>query len=231
MKRIVTLTEKDLRRVITKIIKENCFDGWTKAEDDFLMRERLPKGWEKIEREDDEPIYRDEDYNEYVKDEYGKFKPIENDILQESAFCKTYEEADQCRDDLAEYIESLKDIDVVKQIATSLLYQLSPDEAAQWGANQGYISVGDDDELTDPNDDPDVYTMDTWNNDKTFKANPGQNVSDKVYDQLLNDMPPEYYKDGYMQPGEPVSHNKGVPQYHTFNGNRYVGAKPSMNRR
>ena len=37
---------------------------------------RLPQGWEMMNREDDEPLYRDEDYNEYVKDEYGHFVPV-----------------------------------------------------------------------------------------------------------------------------------------------------------
>jgi hypothetical protein len=36
-------------------------------------------GWEKMEREDDEPLYRDQDYNEYVMDYYGrKFIPVED---------------------------------------------------------------------------------------------------------------------------------------------------------
>lgn len=37
---------------------------------------RVPQGWEMMNREDDEPLYRDEDYNEYVKDEYGRFRPV-----------------------------------------------------------------------------------------------------------------------------------------------------------
>ncbi len=55
-------------------------DHWAEAEDAYLMRERLPKGWEKIERPDDSPIYRDPDFNEYTKDEYGNFVPIESDV-------------------------------------------------------------------------------------------------------------------------------------------------------
>ena len=38
---------------------------------------RVPQGWEMMNREDDEPLYRDEDYNEYVKYEYGHFRPVE----------------------------------------------------------------------------------------------------------------------------------------------------------
>lgn len=55
-------------------------DYWREAEDNYLMREKLPRGWERIEREDDEPIYRDPDFNEYVKNEYGRFVPLNNEF-------------------------------------------------------------------------------------------------------------------------------------------------------
>ena len=57
-------------------MRESVHDYWEDAVYKYATREKLPKGWERIERENDEPIYRDPDYNEYVKDEYGKFKPI-----------------------------------------------------------------------------------------------------------------------------------------------------------
>ena len=76
---LVRLTESDLHRIVkesvNRILSENAHDYWGDAEYKHSKRERLPKGWEKVEREDDEPIYRDEDCNEYVKDEYGKFTP------------------------------------------------------------------------------------------------------------------------------------------------------------
>lgn len=52
-------------------------DVWADAEHKYLTRERLPKGWEKIETDDDEVIYRDDDGNEYTKDEYGHFVPLD----------------------------------------------------------------------------------------------------------------------------------------------------------
>ena len=55
-------------------------DYWREAEDNYLMREKLPRGWERIEREDDEPIYRDPNFNEYVKNEYGRFVPLNNEF-------------------------------------------------------------------------------------------------------------------------------------------------------
>lgn len=76
---LVRLTESDLHKIVkesvNRILSENAYDNWRHAEDEYFTRERLPKGWEKIERENDEPIFRDEDGNEYVKDEYGKFTP------------------------------------------------------------------------------------------------------------------------------------------------------------
>lgn len=50
---------------------------WFKPHD-----KRVPHGWERLNREDDEPLYRDEDYNEYVRDEYGNFKPVEDEASQ-----------------------------------------------------------------------------------------------------------------------------------------------------
>lgn len=41
-----------------------------------LKNHEVPNGFEKIEREDDEPIYRDHDLNDYVMDDYGKLVPL-----------------------------------------------------------------------------------------------------------------------------------------------------------
>lgn len=58
-------------------------DDFGAAIDRQAMAERLPRGWEKFDREDDEPIYRDPDGNEYVKDDYGKFKQLESDSMED----------------------------------------------------------------------------------------------------------------------------------------------------
>ena len=83
-KKLIRLTEQDLKRIIKEsvnnILKENAFDYYGRAEDEYLSKEKLPKGWSKIDREDDEPLYSDPDGNEYVKDEYGRFKNINEDI-------------------------------------------------------------------------------------------------------------------------------------------------------
>ena len=81
MKRKIRLTERDLHRIVKESVKRvirEANDHWAEAEDNYLMGERLPRGWEKIEREDDEPIYTDMDGNEFVKDEYGHFRPLDN---------------------------------------------------------------------------------------------------------------------------------------------------------
>ena len=57
-------------------VKESAHDYWEDAIYNYETRERLPKGWEKIERNDDEPLYIDQDGNEYVKNEYGRFIPF-----------------------------------------------------------------------------------------------------------------------------------------------------------
>ena len=80
-KKLIRLTEQDLHRIVkesvNRILRESI-DPWEDAVYKHYTRERLPKGWERIDREDDEPIYRDPDFNEYVKDEYGNFRLIEN---------------------------------------------------------------------------------------------------------------------------------------------------------
>ena len=79
MKQRIKLKESELKRMISesvrKVLNENAYDYYADAEDRYMMRERLPKGWEKHETEDG-IIYTDPDYNEYVKDEYGNFEPL-----------------------------------------------------------------------------------------------------------------------------------------------------------
>ena len=81
-KQVVRLTEGDLHRIIKesvkKVLKENPTDYWEDAVYKHVNKEHLPKGWDKYLTDDGETIYRDEDFNEYIKDEYGKFKLIEN---------------------------------------------------------------------------------------------------------------------------------------------------------
>lgn len=68
-----------VKETVNRILREGI-DPWEDAVYKHHTRERLPKGWERIDRKDDEPIYRDPDFNEYVKDEYGHFRRIENDF-------------------------------------------------------------------------------------------------------------------------------------------------------
>ncbi len=75
---MIKLSERAIRNALKKI--NEVHDPWAEAEYNY-RREKLPQGWEKIDREDDEPLYRDPDGNEYVKDEYGKFTPIEQPAM------------------------------------------------------------------------------------------------------------------------------------------------------
>ena len=36
-----------------------------------------------------------------------------------------------------------------------------------------------------------IYTMETWRQDQTFNADPGQEITAEVYNQMLNALPPE----------------------------------------
>ena len=67
----LVLNEASLRRIVKKI--NETHDYWREAEDNYLMRERLPKGW--VKREDGN--YEDPDGNLYQKDDYGRnFIPL-----------------------------------------------------------------------------------------------------------------------------------------------------------
>lgn len=47
-----------------------------------------------------------------------------------------------------------------------------------------------------------VYTMEQWAKDGTFKAKPGQFVEESIYWQMLNCVPPRSCSRGYMQVDE-----------------------------
>ena len=93
MKQFIRLTESDLHRIVkesvNKILRESADDAeydardfWREAEDKYLMQEKLPRGWEKRKCDDvfGGYIYIDEDFNEYYKDEYGHFQPLDNEF-------------------------------------------------------------------------------------------------------------------------------------------------------
>ena len=71
--------------------------------------------------------------------------------------------------------------------------------------------------------------MDQWRKDGTLKPQVGQEIDDDVLEQLRDCMPPHYSNYGYFQPGEAYSHDfkTGRALYMTFNGNEYIGIKPS----
>lgn len=81
-KDIMTANESKLSRIVKesvdKILSES--DYWREAEDNYLMQEKLPRGWEKRKCDDvfGGYIYIDGDYNEFYKDEYGHLQPLDN---------------------------------------------------------------------------------------------------------------------------------------------------------
>ena len=56
-----------------------------------LKNHEVPNGFEKIEREDDEPIYRDHDLNDYVMDDYGKLVPLDEKAVKRRKHAKINE--------------------------------------------------------------------------------------------------------------------------------------------
>ena len=88
----LVLKESDIENIVRKTVEE-IRDHWREAEDNYLMQEKLPKGWTKAPQvnPDDEPLYYDEEGRAWVKDDYGHgFKCIEEpeddemDLMNES---------------------------------------------------------------------------------------------------------------------------------------------------
>ena len=77
-----------------------------------------------------------------------------------------------------------------------------------------------------------IYTMEDWRKDRSFSPAIGQEVTQEVYDDLLNALPPTFRGCGYMQTGEAYSMirvgDRYVYTYITFNGLEYVGHVPNM---
>ena len=66
-----------------------------------------------------------------------------------------------------------------------------------------------------------IYTMKQWERDRSLKCEQGQKISADVFYELLNAVPPTFYRMGIFQCGEPYAHdyNTGLALYKTF---RYV---------
>lgn len=76
--------------------------------------------------------------------------------------------------------------------------------------------------------------MDNWKADKTIKAQAGQIISDEVFYQMRDCVPPETLTRNQMQAGEAYTNNRktGEDLYATFenNGKQWIftGYKPSL---
>ena len=91
-----TFNEQKLQAIVSETIKKVLKEGFGSNGNGAIngdlfgtslnpTSEKLPKGFEKKELEDGTTIYTDQDFNEYTKDEYGKFHPLgEQKQLQES---------------------------------------------------------------------------------------------------------------------------------------------------
>ena len=74
-----------------------------------------------------------------------------------------------------------------------------------------------------------VYTRENWAADGTFKAAPGQEISEEIYNEMLNVMPPLRLKEAQgctagFRSSEPYTHENGKPLYMAFgkrNGKYY----------
>ncbi len=63
-----------------------------------------------------------------------------------------------------------------------------------------------------------IYTMEDWQRDRTLSPAVGQLVADDVVWELIDCMPPAYWRGGVFQVGEAYSHEQetGKALYATF---------------
>lgn len=81
-----------------------------------------------------------------------------------------------------------------------------------------------------------IYTREQWKSDRAFKAEPGQEITEDIYEEMLNCMPPRSLPKGkarqalqdYRIPvhagflmGEPHDHDTDGPLYMAFGMNDY----------
>lgn len=73
-----------------------------------------------------------------------------------------------------------------------------------------------------------VYTSEQWAADKSFNAEPGQEVSEEVYNEMFNVMPIQRLKEAHgcmagFRTTEPYCHRNGQPLYMAFGkrGSKY----------
>lgn len=60
-----------------------------------------------------------------------------------------------------------------------------------------------------------VYTSEDWRNDKTFKAKAGQEITEEVYEEMFNVLPPLHLKNSC---GCEVGFRVSEPYEHDDNG-------------
>lgn len=68
-----------------------------------------------------------------------------------------------------------------------------------------------------------VYTREDWQRDRVFSARPGQLISEEIYDDMLNCMPPYHLPEetrgmvsaGFLM-GEPAASDQRGALYHAF---------------
>lgn len=66
-----------------------------------------------------------------------------------------------------------------------------------------------------------VYTRENWAADRTFKAAAGQEISEEIYNEMFECMPPLRLKEAHgctagFRMSEPYSHRDGKPLYMAF---------------
>lgn len=66
-----------------------------------------------------------------------------------------------------------------------------------------------------------VYTREQWAADRTFKAQAGQEITEEIYEEMLNVMPPLRLKNSEgctagFRMSEPYTHRNGQPLYMAF---------------
>jgi len=69
-----------------------------------------------------------------------------------------------------------------------------------------------------------IYDQAQWTEDKTFKAKPGQQITEEVFEHFLNCLPPICWRNGQFLCSEPYDANTGNGHFR-YNAFMQIGDK------
>lgn len=103
MKALNSFNEQKIDKLVSdalrKTLNENASDYYERGLNNHFSQERLPKGWEKTTDNEGNTIYIDPDFNEFTKDEYGHFVPLDTQFNEQKKYGSKVNESNELYDE------------------------------------------------------------------------------------------------------------------------------------